>query len=337
MISNTKSLFIIKDLNIDKIKEDIGYNFYFPEIIYFDLINLISYHRYSCFSDAIIQDNEVTKFYKSFSTSFFNLYNNETLSYAAMYMLKDLAQTTSLKALENNEVETTEAKNNYLLSLSDRELTFLEEEINNQQDLTEIIKHCLKFEMSFINTENRVQRKCLIRNYGEITKIRKIEFVKPLFYSKLVSKNLFVNKINDIKEPKYSLVFIEDKSESMQQSNVFNILKALQLMMLRSNLTIHYYYFAGFKLIYKKLETIEEKLEHFKNNQYYLNNCNYNHLFSELSKKHKNENILLFTDGKDSINLKSLNFIFNCINVNRRDFILKDLCKINNGKYISIN
>jgi hypothetical protein len=336
MTLRTKSyLSNVSLINIENTAEDVGYYYYLPINFYFDLINMVISSRLGSFSDCINKKDVVTEFYKNIPNELFYLYDKEPVMRSAMLILKSLANSISFRALEQNKiVEVSNISNNYILELDEVEIDFINS-TEKEEDFSKIIKLSLNLFSKQSTTSIKIV-KSNINDISSVVKVKKSEFIRPMFIYNLIKRSFKISKEKEMNDDK-QLVLIEDKSTSMACKDIYNIVKALQLTLLKTELVVHYYYFAGKELIYHKLQNKEEKSNLFKSTNYFMNNCDYSVLFKELNEKHKNQNVLLITDGQDSIKQQSLNFTLNCINIRSKNFTLKNLCKSNNGKYLFIN
>jgi len=175
-------------------------------------------------------------------------------------------------------------------------------------------------------------------NYGDVFQVQKSRLVRPDFKHKFVNKQLTIKSSKTINEEEDILIYMEDASSSMERGTGYHINKAIQLLLGRTDMTVHYYRYWGEQYEFYNLNK-ENKVEIFNApKNYYMGKCNYYKLFKEVLNKYSNKHIIISTDGEDYFpqpHVLDINNTLHVVNY-RRNLNLESFTKKTGGNYLIV-
>jgi len=318
--------------------EVLGYEYYFPEKLFYTLLNLC------CFYFFENNKNCYNLINSDFDQLVFNLLNSLDLEFyicndpveMSINILKDLSHNIDFRKYEKGLNFNTSSSNELILIEND----FIISGSNINYDFLKIL-NTLNKEFSHIKSNNFTLKNKFnnIKKNQDFLKCNKSNWLRPDFNLKLFNKTLKCNIDNKIYNENI-LIYLEDGSSSIfNNEHSFNCLKAINYFLNSINITIHYYRFYDNKYEFNILSSLEQKKVHFnKDKKFYISSCDYTNLFKHIFKTYQNGNVIIFSDTNDNIktDIKTslkINFInptkFNNPQVNY-------LTKLTGGKHIKI-
>lgn len=328
--------------------DSLGYEAFFPEKLFYDLMNLCTFHllnqnhklAYKTYIQQSDFNKQIINFLNSIQYDFYASFSFTPLE-LAINILKDLSTRLNFREYENGNFLESEAVENPKFILHD---AILFEDIDNDSVynlnyITELFVY-LKIELFDKIINKDIRYKHTLNKTTDFLKSNKSNWVKKDFMYKICTKSLIINdKAGSIEKEEKILVYLEDASSSMHDNKGYIASKVIRQLLLLSDAKVHYYRYVGDQIDFYILNTYEDKLKCFIDKKYYYkSNCNYNNLFKLIVDKYNKGDIIIVTDGEDSMprNLVtelSMNFI-DCSNIINSD--MKRLSKLTNGKYIKI-
>lgn len=330
--------------------ERCGYEYYLPEDLFTDLINL--YAHYFIEGEPVYSDkkfvvesqkefyNKLDEFYRSLKLE---LYAQRNPLDSAIYTLKSLSKVINFRLLEKFDPEFDEPKEleNYKEVLDKKDVLLIDDrnDIDKMDTVAEIINLStyIADNITMRPGEDTIESTGKIVNVKDILKVKKSSLVRSDLGYKLARKDLVISKDISISKDKSVLVYLEDASISMTENRGYVISKAIQRLLAKDNREIHYYRYVSKNIECYKLKTFEDKLQCFKEDKsYYKSPCDYYSLLQLITQKYKNGHVIIATDGQDSVPLEvKTNLTFHCISPSR-SISMNRFIKSTGGKYIII-
>jgi len=341
-----------KEYISDKL-EFLGYEGYFPEKLFNDLLNLCAYGLFegdalrAVISTSGAADEFKYKTFIFFNSILFDFYTtNTTPLEMAVHILKDLAGKIDFRSFEaeDNDFEgkyIDGGNEEFLVNEEDKMYFTAMETTLKPKDFKQILKcvAVLREELSIKGKGSEEKQNTRLSKVKDFLKSKKSEWVKPLFTFKVLTKSLPVRITREISEEKNVIVLMEDASSSMGDNLGYLLTKTIQRLLLEDDRILHYYRYAGNEVEMYELNTLEDKLNCFSEEKpFYTADCNYKHLFKTVLCKYKRGDVIIVTDGQDNIPNIQTSMSINCIECSPYFNVdMKTLCKSTGGKYIKIN
>lgn len=330
-----------------------GYTGYFPDHIFYELVNLITWHAttgyyrlgFSCFRKGPKEQyDKFIEFYDSIQWEFYCSYKLAPAA-TALVILRDLSETVNLRKLNSQEIDFVEDCDNLEFIISEEEQEYFDK-IDSKKSYEIDVQRVLKFS-ALLNTvlpvkkegDNVTRIQTHLKRVKDVLKARKSSFVRPTFKIDVLMKKLPITEIKPESEEQEIVVFMEDASSSMMNNNGYLLGRAVQKLLLEDPRIVHYYRFVGQSIQFFELNTTAEKLECFTmDHPYYKSNCDYRHLFKNVLPIYNGGNIIIVTDSQDNIPRKvDTSMKIFCLDASARTSIdMKRLCKLTNGKYLQL-
>ncbi len=314
--------------------EQFGYDCYLPERLFHDLVNIFTYQL--LYDDYKLAYNENTSpvMREFFDSIDFSWAIGNTPVEMAIDLLKILSETYNLRKLDKGEVKELETINeNSFVKLDDRDEFEDNEEIDI--DYNKILKLSMKLgdKLELQKGSGDSIRKQM-SGYGDITRVKKSQLMRPDFNIKLALRNFIVKeKVDEVQEE--ILVYIEDGSSSMGRNNGYIMAKAMRRELCNDRRTIHYYRHMGYELEFYELKAREEKIECFNSTkEYHKYILDFKFLFRNLTKYSKGD-IIIVTDGKDYVPKYTGKLRLNYVGTYEDDRI-RSMCYKSGGNFIVI-
>ena len=318
----------------------IGYDYYFPKVIFDVLIALCSYSIRDIDVKPIIQNSCFPEEMKEFCLSLeLNSRREQTKSvlFEALFILKMLTKEYNLRQLEMGKVERN--SENFVNKTKTQVTSLNENDELSYEEQAKVLKFYELFrKMLPAKIETTIARnQRMLKSYGEILKVKsKTSFVRPDMLHKLVTKQLQVNGLDEILDTTEVIFYLEDASSSMNKGNNYLASKALQLILCDDPRPVYYCRFTS-KVEIKFLGTQKEKIKAFSEpKEYYFATCDFFKLFQEINILPHTGNVIISTDGEDIFNPRTVtkHRVYAISHSNNRE--LSNFCKKTEGQFLII-
>lgn len=325
------------DYDIELLREKYGYDYYLPESILEDLLNLSVYYAFErSINNGLMIKQTNLDFINLYKSLDFSVHEGESYIDTAFNILKYLASNYNLRKLDNNDLEYIVDEHdiycNFKEELKEVDHVYFDNKIDPKiYNEIIVLTNKLKDSLKEITNNSKLKVKKFIDNKSKVFKSKKSNIVQPTFKSKLALNTL---KIKDENPDKTKLVVIQDMSFSMGKDSNLKIYKPLQRLLYDIDIDIDYYKTINHKILSFELYDKESKLNCFKDKNYYVGKLN-NNKVKEIIDRYSETNIILCTDGldfiKNNLNLGSNKLFAITTNFNKN---LKNLCEKSGGKNI---
>jgi hypothetical protein len=315
------------------------YDFYLPDQIFSDLINLCSFY----YIDGNINNAFNDIYLNQFKTNLKNLYLKINYGYfqsnniikMSLNILEDLSKTVNLRKL-NSEISSfyeNESLSNFKEEIKS-DLKFLFHDLD-YSNIIKLLKLKNQIKSNLHLKSNNLIESSKMKNISQINKIKKSQIKRPNFISKLSKKDFYFKNNSKNKE---IIIIMEDCSNSMSEELKNLICKAIKLIILDIEKEIHYFEYSGSLIKKYILSSNEEKIEFInKPKKYYNFNNNYSFILNKILNDYNKGEVFIITDGNDFLpeDFKCSLKINSIITRPSKSFL--DLSKKHNGKSIIIN